>query len=229
MSGQDDQIDLTGHGRTGPGRWLFGSVTEQIVAGSQVPVLVDRADQTQAEGQLELVMMRCPRLLVPLDGSTFAETVLSRAAELALDLGGALDLVRVARRPRDVIDDPYGYLVGHVDQLEEGFRSRSLEYLEDVRQRLVARWPRLSVQISFRLGEPAVEIASAALADHVALIVMATHGLTGLQRSVVGSVAGRVLQHCRVPLVLVRATSVDDERSPTAEKPAGVPLVMPLF
>jgi nucleotide-binding universal stress UspA family protein len=197
-------IVLTSHGRTGPGRWLFGSVTEEIVAGSEVPVLVERAEQAARAARPGLRLTPRPRLLVPLDGSTFAEGVLPRAAQLASDLGGALDLVRVAKRPRDVVDSADGSVVGYVDQLQEALRTRSLAYPGGIRQRLLERWPELPVQIGVRLGEPAPEITAAALADYAALIVMATHGLTGLRRSVVGSVAGRLLQQDQVPLVLVQ-------------------------
>ncbi len=49
---------------------------------------------------------------------------------------------------------------------------------------------------------------------------MATHGLTGLRRSLVGSVAGRVLGHATMPLVLVRATAESVDTLPALEEPA---------
>jgi nucleotide-binding universal stress UspA family protein len=55
-----------------------------------------------------------------------------------------------------------------------------------------------------RLGDPASGIAMAALDTHADLIVMATHGRTGVQRAVLGSVAGTVLRTACTPVVLVR-------------------------
>ncbi len=146
-----DLIVLTSHGRTGPGRWLFGSVAEAIVAGSDVPVLLQHAGKDRRP---EFELSTNPRLVVPLDGSPFAEAALEPAAQLAIDLNGELELVRVAERLDDAAADQGGNIVGYVDQLEDTLRTRCLDYLDHVRRRLAEQWPQLTVHTSFRFGAP---------------------------------------------------------------------------
>jgi nucleotide-binding universal stress UspA family protein len=197
-----DLIVMTTHGRTGPGRWWFGSVAEAVVAHSRLPVLLDRAWQPS---QRELLLADQPRLLVPLDGSTFAESVLDVAAGLAEDLGAELVVVRVDPRPRDVFTAEQAIAEGEEDALalEES------EYLQNVTESLGRDWPDLRVRTELRFGPPAEAITSAAIESNAALVVMATHGRTGVVRTVVGSVAGRMLEFDTAPLVLVHPSTLE--------------------
>ena len=61
-------------------------------------------------------------------------------------------------------------------------------------------------------GEPAQEIVDTAANEHADLIVMATHGSSGVRRWVLGSVADKVLHTSTTPLLLVRAQSQERER-----------------
>src|SRR5205823_6029813 len=103
------------------GRWWFGSVAEAVVAHSRLPVLLDRAWQPS---QRELLLADQPRLLVPLDGSMFAESVLEVAAGLADDLGAELVVVRVDPRPRDVRTAEQAIAEG--ERTDWRWRSRSI-------------------------------------------------------------------------------------------------------
>ena len=58
--------------------------------------------------------------------------------------------------------------------------------------------------MQLRQGEPAAEIAHVALESEAAAVVMATHGRTGLVRSLLGSVAGEVVQRSPSPVLLMR-------------------------
>lgn len=198
-----DLIVMSTHGRTGPGRWMFGSVADAVVARSPVPVLVQRAWDTSRR---ELLLGDQPRVLVPLDGSAFAAAALPTAASLADDLGAELVLVRVDTTPYDVKAG---------DAQEARPVSEVQLYLRDMSQRLKDRWPNLSVSWLVESGDPADGIAAATADRNAALVVMATHGRTGLPRSALGSVAGRVLQHGNAPLMLVHPKAVTDEAHPT--------------
>jgi nucleotide-binding universal stress UspA family protein len=83
---QVDLVAMSTHGRTGPGRWLFGSIAESVVASSPVPVLVERAWQPTRRHAL---IADRPTLLVPVDGSAFAESALEPAGRLASDLNAS--------------------------------------------------------------------------------------------------------------------------------------------
>lgn len=178
-----DLIVMATHGRTGPGRWVLGSVTEAVVATSSVPVLVQRAWQPLF-GE-PLLHARQPTVLVALDGSAFSEAVLEPAANLAADLGGNVVLTRVAEE-------------------DEASTREAVEYLSEVQVRLIAQRPSLQVGVDVRHGKPAEGIEEAAARLRAALIAMATHGRGGITRTIFGSVAGELLRHGEVPLVLFR-------------------------
>jgi len=83
--------------------------------------------------------------------------------------------------------------------------------LLDLSRSLVERWPGITLSTLVRFGEPDVGIASAAAETNAALVVMATHGRTGVRRATLGSVAGRVLEHGHTALVLARPPRVSAE------------------
>jgi nucleotide-binding universal stress UspA family protein len=196
-----DLITMSTHGRTGPSRWLLGSVAESVVARSPVPVLLERAWQPE---RCELLLSDRPRLLVPLDGSQFAEKAVGTAARLAEDIAAELILLRVEPVSTEVVHDDYGRVVAYLDQLDERARILAREYLDSVTKHLAEGWPSLSVGMEVRLGEPAAAIDQTVAMTGAALVVMATHGRTGLHRSIMGSVAGQVLERGCAPLLLVR-------------------------
>jgi nucleotide-binding universal stress UspA family protein len=193
-----DLIVMTTHGRSGPRRWLLGSVAEALVTCSPVPVLLQRAWDP---GRRAILLGDQPRLLVPVDGSRFSETVLPAALKLADDLGAEILLVRVDTPTFDILrgDDGAPNSIGN----QEYYPVVAIrEYLEGLAARLRTS---SSVPISYRIerGDAATAIIAATEETHAALVMMATHGRTGFQRMALGSVADGVLQHGRAPLVLV--------------------------
>ncbi len=138
------------------------------------------------------------RILLPLDTSELAEQALPHAAELARRFEGELELLTVVRASRE------DALEGH-DQ-ESDWDPRVLEaqeYLEGVAGRLSQEG--LSVRTTIRRGDVAEEIMAHSRESGCNLIVMCTHGRSGLGRWVYGSIADRTLRYARVPVLLVRA------------------------
>jgi nucleotide-binding universal stress UspA family protein len=207
-----DLIVMTTHGRTGPTRWVLGSVAEALVACSPAPILLQRAWDP---GRRAVLLGDQPTLLVPVDGSRFSEAVLPAALALADDLGAEILLVRVDPRSHDVLraDEDVPNSPGK-QEYHPVVAIR--EYLEELAARLRGD---SAVPISYRVecGDPATAIMATAEDTHAALVVMATHGRTGFQRMVLGSVADAVLQHGRAPPVLVHPTSAG--RIMAAESP----------
>jgi len=183
-----DLIVMTTHGRTGPGRWIFGSVTESVVANSPVPVLVQRAWEPKFGGPL---WSDTPALLVTLDGSAFAEAALEPAASLADALHGRLVLVRVGNDPADI--------------------GAAMEYLPLARARLAANHPGLTIDTDIRVGDAACGIDEAVIQREAALVVMATHRRSIAQVAIIGSVAGKTMQYASVPVVLVHPVRMEEE------------------
>ena len=91
-------------------------------------------------------------------------------------------------------------MLAYLDQQEEALKREAREYLAGVAEPLRNGPTPLNVKIDVRLGDPASGIAMAALDTQADLIVMATHGRTGIQRAMLGSVAGTVLRTACTPV-----------------------------
>jgi nucleotide-binding universal stress UspA family protein len=131
------------------------------------------------------------RIMVPLDGSDLAQSALADALELCRALKATLVLfyVRDARS----------------GSIEAGRR-----YLEFVRDQQAAT--DVSIELLVREGPVASAIIDAAEKERVDLIAMATHGRSGLQRVVYGSVAEQVLRSSSKPILLVRVPGAPVEK-----------------
>jgi nucleotide-binding universal stress UspA family protein len=195
-----DAIVMATRGRTGLGHLVQGSVAENVLAHSRVPVLLvygrpgDAApppfDPTTA------------RILVPLDGSTFAEAAVYVARQM-LGMAGELVLTTVARAPEHVERDESGHVRAYLDQQEESLTREAHAYLHQVIKELKTGDPDLHATLDVRIGEPAEGIVAVESDRNADLVVMSTHGRTGVGRAVMGSVAGEVLRSGRAPVMLV--------------------------
>jgi nucleotide-binding universal stress UspA family protein len=142
------------------------------------------------------------RILVPLDGSDLAEQAIPCATMLAQGLPAELVLFRAVDVEPDAQD-----ALGRVGMKAEALLVRLAEeaegYLARQAEALVARG--LVVEYVFWHGPAPEAILDYVAASAIDYVVMATHGYSGLKRWTHGSVAERVLQAARVPLLLVRA------------------------
>ena len=191
-----DLVVLSTHGRSGLGRWVYGSVAEGILHRSPVPVLLVPA--TAPVSWRTVRQERC-RLLVPLDGSQQAEAALPHALAIARALAAGLVLLHVIEPRHD-----YGPDLG-LDAQGEGSVPSTLEaeaYLATVAASFDGH--ELRVRRAVRAGLVAEAILEEARADAASLVVMTTHGRTGLGRLPFGSVTTEVLHRCHLPLLLVR-------------------------
>ena len=209
-----DAIVMATHGRSGLGRWIYGSVAEEVLAHSPVPVMLVRAWQCQTNPR---TLVSHPRVLVPLDGSPFAEAAIDTALSVVEGLGGEIVLSEVVPVPTHVVVAEDGKVISYLDQQEEAFRREASDYLYAVAQRISARAATVQVSVDVQVGEPAESIIQVAHERDVTLIVMATHGRTGLARLMLGSVAAQVLRNGNVPLLLVRPAEVRAEAEAAAQ------------
>ena len=193
----DGLIAMATHGVTGPRRWFLGSVASKVVQSAENLVLLIRATQSAPTSPA------FERVIVPLDGSGVAERALPHARMLAGKLNLELVLVRTYSLPPDI------YLVadGVIDQepatYRENLHEESEKYLDGKVAGLRADGcANVSAHVSE--GDPASEIVDLASAPQ-SLIAMATHGSSGVGRWALGSVAEKVVQHARAPVLLIRA------------------------
>jgi len=185
-----DLIVMATHGRSGLGRWVYGSVAEEVLAGAPVPVLLVRAwHGAPPDAALEAG----GDVLVPLDGSTLAESALPLAERLADALGSALLLLRVI--PRTAHGLP---LLAETLTAQEAI---ARTYLATLVGRLDGRGRRILTEV--RVGVVAAAIEATSLEHSAGLVVMSTHGLTGLRRSALGSVADAVVRQDSLPVLLI--------------------------
>ena len=136
------------------------------------------------------------RILVPLDGSEVAEVALPHAIHLAETFKADLILLRVALAHGFPGSDP-------VD-IQRVAVAESHAYLDQLCQRLQQQG--LRVIQTVRYGNAAEEIIEHATGHDISIIVMATHGRSGVGRWLLGSTAEKVLRGTHVPILLIRAT-----------------------
>jgi nucleotide-binding universal stress UspA family protein len=223
---QVDLIVLCSHGETGFKRWMLGSVAQQVARHSLVPVLVLH-QRGGAPTTLHPEGLRPVHILVALDGSPFAETVLAPAAYLSAVLSaplpGALHLVRVlplsanetAPGRKQAVSNAEAYLQMVEQRLHEGELAPlhlqvtlSAVVDTDVASRLI--------EIA-EVDEEMEEIEGFKPAD---VIAIATHGRSGVERLVMGSVTERILGATKLPLLIVRPQRTNSQ--PEAGTPAEI-------
>ncbi len=141
-------------------------------------------------------MEKDERILVPLDGSKCAETVIPRVEELIAGKNRGICLLRVASAATFPGVDPTEAQVKVVREAEE--------YLKGLEDDLRARG--LDVDTHVRYGNDADEILDHSAQKEIDLIAMSTHGRSGIKRFLLGSVAEKVLRHAAKPVFLVRCS-----------------------
>jgi len=141
------------------------------------------------------------RMLIPLDGSKVAEQVLPYARFLAKALRIPVELLGVVD-PEALVAFSNPAQGRHLDTLVAEAASRTAIYLETTAQSFQGA----RVKCSVGKGKPEDEVIEKAAADKNTLIVMATHGRSGIQRWLLGSVADKVLHGATNHLFLVRAS-----------------------
>ena len=186
-------IVMSTHGRSGISRYLYGSVADELLRQSDVPIVLVPPDCAWT-----WPVERRPRVMVTLDGSRLAEAALPPAAAVAQAMGADVLLLHVA-------DPADGSAVVWILDGE----GTAMSYLEATAERLRAQG--LEVAVQETAGHLARAIRRTAREENVDVIAMATHGRGGAARVVLGSVATGVLRHTNVPLLVVRPVGLAAE------------------
>jgi nucleotide-binding universal stress UspA family protein len=202
-----DLVVMATHNRSGPERWLRGSVGEAVVNHASVPVVVVRAREP-GRSSVGFETLR-PTLVVPLDGSAFAEAALPIARDFVTLLKGRLVLVGVVPDPSRFVAAE-GMVVGYVNDDPASQEAETRDYLAAIVGR-VGLDP--ATEIVVRVGSAATEIAMEADDRSAAAVVMATHGRTGVVRTILGSVAGGVLHGSAAPVILIRPSNLSTSKA----------------
>jgi nucleotide-binding universal stress UspA family protein len=185
-----DLVVMGTHGRTGVERYVLGSVTEKLVRLSDAPVLSVKAADDGA------VSFPYEDVLVPTDGSEGANTAIEPAFEVAETYDArvhALSVIDTASMGLDVRSE----LI--VEQLEDEARDAVDVVADRAEDRSLG-----PVATAVEYGSPYQEIGSYVEENDVDLVVMGTHGRSGIERYLLGSVAEKTVRTSSVPVMTVR-------------------------
>jgi nucleotide-binding universal stress UspA family protein len=142
------------------------------------------------------------RILVPLDGSELAQIALPYAEKLAGVLGSQIILIYIS----ESADDRYHHMHQfYLQQMVEATKQNAERYLDKREGRTI------KVDSVILVGDPAEEIVDYAGKEDIGLIVMSTHGRSGIKRWAMGSVAEKVLRATKQPMAIIRAKSAQPD------------------
>jgi nucleotide-binding universal stress UspA family protein len=173
-------IVMCSRGKTGLKRLLLGSVAEEMLRLSPIPVLVVHP-LTKAAGK-----MKIKRIVVPLDGSHRSGSILAHVAPLAKATGAKLLFTTIV--------EPHAK-----GEMPVEIVARNL-----FREQKILHKLGIQTEIAIRYGDPVAEILSFGDVQNADLVALSTHGRTGLDRARYGSVAESVLRRGKFPLLLLR-------------------------
>lgn len=187
-----DLIVMGTHGRQGLGHFFLGSVAEKVVRLAHCPVLTIR------EREEPIAIEQVERILLPIDFSEHSKVALRHGREIAAAYGARLQLLHVVEKP---LNPPfYGAAVVELTPEMEGKAKRAMEELEaDV------AGPKVDSEIHVIEGRAARDIVDFAERHDSDLIVIGTHGLTGLQHLLLGSATEKVVRTAPCPVFTVKS------------------------
>jgi nucleotide-binding universal stress UspA family protein len=192
----ENKIDLVVMGTHGHGaikRFFLGSTTDKVVRLAACPVITVHPDADVAD-------YKPRRLLVPVDFSEQSPVLLRHAMHLAEDEGGSLDVIHVV--PPQTVPSVY-YTMEPLPVPYEEIRLRAEEHLSSLLREIVG--DAVPTRSFVTIGDPVTEITERARASGYDLLVVATHGYSGIKRAFLGSVAERVVRSAPCPVLVIKS------------------------
>jgi nucleotide-binding universal stress UspA family protein len=194
-----DLVVLTTHGFTGLKHVLLGSTAERVLRHASCPVWVLRDPGSEGDPPSANDGIGLRRVLVPVDFSDCSARALAYATGVARQFDASLELLHVTELP--FLDPTMAEVDTHA--LEEGARQSAQAQLDKVLADLKAGGTAATGRLVS--GAPWHEITEQARREATDLIVVGTHGYTGLKHVLLGSTAERVVRHAPCPVLVVRA------------------------
>lgn len=191
-----DLIVMATHGRSGISRAWIGSVADNLVRHIHKPILLIRARAAEQA----TVELRTDNIMVTLDGSQLAESVLKHALEIAEPSKTRITLLRIV--PPAYVATEFNALVQSDARLRERVDAAH-EYLNGLATKLGVQGYLVDTEVvvsAFAAGA----ILDFAEQNNIDVICMATHGRSGMKRLLLGSVADKVLRGSNRPVLLYR-------------------------
>lgn len=194
-----DLIVMCAHGEGGLHDFMVGNIAQQIIAAGSVPVLL-----LQPQSSEELGFTGFERILVALDGNPDHESGYEVAIELAEEIKASIHLIQVV--PTLATLNPKHSVTGtllpattsallEID--EENAREYLIEKIKEIQKKAIP------VSAEVERGDPAQQVVQSAEANDTQLIILGTHGKSGMNAFWAGSVAPKIVEQTHLPILLV--------------------------
>lgn len=188
-----DLIVMGSHGHRGPRRLFLGSTAECVIRNAPCPVLTLRdGAKTMKNGKIQ-------RIMVPVDFSDYAREALAHAVALATLTGASITLIHVIEEA--FLPTVYG--VDPVNFMSDPLKQKYDEALRELGQSMVPDG--IEVYVKTEVGHAAETITAFAEADFTDIIILASHGLTGLKRFFLGSTAAALNRQAPCAVLTVKS------------------------
>ncbi|WP_254524890.1 universal stress protein [Natrinema caseinilyticum] len=193
-----DLVAMPTHGRTGLERFMLGSTTERVVRTSPVPVLTIRPD---SDGETPTYPYRT--VLVPTDGSDCATAALAIGTDVANAEGAALHLLSVIDTRTLGVDVRTDIQISLLEESANEILEDASDYATDAGVESVAE----TVEYGTSIHQT---VRSFVEDNDVDLVVVGTHGRTGFDRYLLGSVTEHLVRTSLIPVLTVRDESITE-------------------
>ena len=194
----DKQIDLIvmgTHGRRGLGHLLLGSAAEEVVRLAPCPVFTIR------ELKEPKPVMQVNNILVPIDFSNHSEKALTYASEIAQSYNAQLQVLHIIEETMHPAFSVTGK--SSIFDLVPGIKEDSKKRIAKMLEKFVS--DKVKSKVFIQGGRAANDIIKFAKENSTDLIVIATHGLTGLEHMLLGSVTEKVVRMAHCPVFTVKS------------------------
>jgi nucleotide-binding universal stress UspA family protein len=193
-----DLIVMGTHGRRGVRRLLMGSTAEEVVRLARCPVFTVGGERDQGAGGA------VRRIVAPMDRSEHAMQAARHAGALATLYGATLDLLHVLDAA--AVPTATGPIVGLPLVSAEEIERRTRAWLKQQASVLAEAFPDVGTVGAFvRVGRPASDIVDFSEERGADLLVLGSHGRSGLKRLLMGSVAGQVIRSASCPVFTIKS------------------------
>ena len=192
-------VIMASHGRSGIKPWSLGSTVDKVLHRIAVPLLIIRAATEQGAESGKTGFFK--RILAPLDGSEACETVLPYTMELMKKFASEVILLQVLASGKHV------HTIGGIDYVYfkdhdvQSMKAKVGEYLDKVGAKLEST--KAIKRSEIRVGDTAQEIVKCAQEKDVQVIILSTHGHSGIERWAYGSVTYKILQTSNKSMLLI--------------------------
>jgi nucleotide-binding universal stress UspA family protein len=196
-----DLIVIATHGYSGAKQWMFGSITQKVLYGTTIPVLLIKSKSAEVSVELN-------RILVAVDGSSYSESTFPYVEELAKDTNKEILLLHICEPP---IVPSYGSRPinknwkKYRDNMWAETENQAINYLKKTTAAMVKKGLKVKSRVvKAQTEKVAQSIMQISQEENIDLIVMTTHGRTGVSSWAYGNIASKIVKEFSQPILVIR-------------------------